>query len=53
MRIFVHESSSRELKNGNANIMVTISIAGIDQLNNVINRLKKIKGVISVDRSGK
>lgn len=53
MRIFIHESTSRELKNGNANIMVTISIAGIDQLNNVIARLKKIKGVISVDRSGK
>ena len=53
MRIFIHESTSRELKNGNANIMVTISIAGIEQLNNIIARLKKIKGVISVDRSGK
>ena len=53
MRIFIHESSSRELRNGNANIMVTVSIAGIDQLNNIITRLKKINGVISVDRSGK
>ena len=53
MRIFIHESSSRELKNGNANIMLTISIAGIEQLNNIIVRLKKINGVISVDRSGK
>ena len=41
MRIFIHESTSRELKNGNANIMVTISIAGIEQLNNIIARLKK------------
>ena len=53
MRIFIHESSSRQLKNGNANIVLTISIAGIEQLNNIIARLKKINGVISVDRSGK
>lgn len=53
MRIFIHESTSRALRNGNANIMLTISIAGIEQLNNIIVRLKKINGVISVDRSGK
>jgi GTP pyrophosphokinase len=53
MRIFIHESKSRELKNGNANIVLTISIGGIEQLNNIIARLKKINGVISVDRTGK
>ncbi|MFT3950736.1 MAG: bifunctional (p)ppGpp synthetase/guanosine-3',5'-bis(diphosphate) 3'-pyrophosphohydrolase [Oscillospiraceae bacterium] len=53
IRIPMHEASARELKNGNANVMVTISIAGVDQLNSVIARLKKIESVISVDRSGK
>lgn len=53
IRIPMHEASARELKNGNANVMVTISIAGVEQLNNVIVRLQKIEGVISVDRSGK
>ncbi len=52
-KIPIHEMSARELKNGNANIVLTIGIAGADQLNNIINRLKKISGVISVDRSGK
>ncbi len=53
VRIPMHEASARELKNGNANIMVTIGIAGVEQLNGVINRLKKINSVISVDRTGK
>lgn len=53
IRIPMHEASARELKNGNANVMVTISIAGVEQLNGVMTRLKKIKSVISVDRSGK
>ncbi len=53
MKIPIHELSARELKNGNANIVVTVGIAGADQLSGVITRLRKIKGVISVDRSGK
>ncbi len=50
MRIPIHEITARELKNGNANMIITIGIAGVDQLNNVITKLKKIKDVISVDR---
>ena len=34
-------------------LSVTVSIAGMEQLNNVINKLQKIKNVISVERSGK
>ncbi len=52
-RVPVHEVSARELKNGNANIVVTIGIAGVDQLKNIIQKLSKIKDVISVERSGK
>lgn len=53
VRIPMHEASARELKNGNANIMVTISVAGVEQLGSVMIRLKKIPSVISVDRCGK
>lgn len=53
INIYIYESSSRELKNGNAMLTVTLSIAGMDQLNSVISKLQKIKNVISVERSGK
>ncbi|MDO5125933.1 MAG: bifunctional (p)ppGpp synthetase/guanosine-3',5'-bis(diphosphate) 3'-pyrophosphohydrolase [Ruminococcus sp.] len=53
INIYIHESSSRQLKNGNAILTVTLSIAGMEQLNTVINRIQKIKNVISVERSGK
>ncbi|MCD7741272.1 MAG: bifunctional (p)ppGpp synthetase/guanosine-3',5'-bis(diphosphate) 3'-pyrophosphohydrolase [Ruminococcus sp.] len=53
INIYIYESSSRELKNGNAILSVTLSVAGMDQLNSVISRIKKIKNVISVERSGR
>ena len=53
INIYIYEMSSRELKNGNAILTVTVSIAGKDQLNSVISRIQKIRNVISVERSGK
>lgn len=53
MRIFIHESVSRGLKDGYASITVTISVGGIEQLNNVVMRLKRIPGVSSIERTGK
>lgn len=53
INIYIYESSSRELKNGNAILSVTLSIAGKEQLNSVISRIQKIKNVISVERSGR
>ena len=41
------------LKDGYASITVTISVGGIEQLNNVVMRLKRIPGVSSVERTGK
>lgn len=52
-RIPVHEIFARELKNSNANIVVTISVGGVEQLKNTMQKLSKIDGVISVERSGK
>ena len=53
INIYIYESSSRELKNGNAILSVTLSIAGKEQLNSVISRIQKIKNVISVERGGR
>ncbi len=52
-RVPIHELNARELKNGNADIVATIGINGIDQLNSIIQKVEKIPGVISVERSGK
>lgn len=52
-RIQIHELNARELKNSNCNIVATIGIQDIEQLNNIIAKLEKIEGVISVERSGR
>lgn len=49
----MHEMNMHRLKNGNTDLAVTIEIAGVEQLTNLILRLKKIPGVISVERTGK
>ncbi len=51
MHIPVSEISVKELKNGNSSIFVTISTAGVSQLENIILKIKKLPKVISVDRT--
>ena len=53
MRVSVHEFNARELKNGNRNIIATISTQGLEHLSNIIQKLRKVSGVFSVERSGK
>ncbi len=50
MRIPVSAISVKTLKNGNANLIMTCSIAGVNQLNSLISRLRKIPDVISAER---
>ncbi len=52
-RIITTEASARALKNGNSHMMFTISIASTAELQGVIARLKKIEGVLSVERSNR
>lgn len=49
----INEMYAKELKNGNANLVLTISIPDIEQLKTIIQKLKKISGIISVERTGK
>ncbi len=51
-RIPMNHSSSRILKNGNAIFEASINISGKEQLNSLFEKLRKIKGVISVDKAG-
>ncbi|MFR6277373.1 MAG: RelA/SpoT family protein [Acutalibacter sp.] len=52
MKIFIHALNSRQERgSGNAIISATISINGLPQLQYIIERLGKIPGVISIDRS--
>ncbi|MBD5113627.1 MAG: bifunctional (p)ppGpp synthetase/guanosine-3',5'-bis(diphosphate) 3'-pyrophosphohydrolase [Ruminococcaceae bacterium] len=52
-RIPIHEINAHNLKNGNANVTVTLEISGLEQLKNIIVKLRKIDGVITVERTGK
>lgn len=52
-KIPIYEISAHTLKNGNANIVVSVGIAGVDQLSNMMQKIQKIGGVITVERTGK
>ncbi|MDE6132555.1 MAG: (p)ppGpp synthetase, partial [Oscillospiraceae bacterium] len=43
----------KELKNGNSSLFVTITTAGITQLNTITAKIKKLPNVISVERTGR
>ncbi len=52
MNIFIHSLNCRqEKKGGNAVISATISISGLSQLHSIIERLSRVKGVLSIDRT--
>lgn len=50
-RIPIVHSSSRVLKNGNALFECTIVISSMEQLKAIFDKIKKVKNVISVERS--
>ncbi len=50
MRVNMHRFNARELKGGNAEITVTVSIESIEHLHTICSKLEKINGVFSVDR---
>ena len=53
MRVPIHEFNARELKNGDASITVTVDTQGKEHLETIIQKLNKVNGVISAERSGK
>jgi GTP pyrophosphokinase len=49
-KLVINEISSKRLKNGNSCIDLTIEIASAEQLNGILVKLKKIRGVIMATR---
>ncbi len=50
-KVPIFNSSSRRIKNGNAEIRLTVSVTGREQLNALISKIQKLHDVISVTRS--
>lgn len=51
--IQILHSASRNLKNGNAIFEASVQVAGTNELKSIMDKLRKIRGVISVDRAKK
>lgn len=52
MHVMIHTINAREMKDGRCSITITISVNGVEHLKSVIARMTKIKGVLSVERTG-
>lgn len=50
-KVNVHELSARDLSDGFGIINAMVDVAGVAQLDNIINRLKGIKGILDVTRT--
>lgn len=53
LHVAVHAINARETKDGNCETSITISVESREHLDNVTQRIKKIQGVYSVERSVK
>ena len=50
MRVNITDLSSREQKDGRAVINITVTVSNVEHLKNVISRIEKINGILSVER---
>ncbi len=50
-KVNVHELSARDLNDGFGMINAMVDVAGVAQLDNIMNRLKGIKGILDVTRT--
>ena len=51
MHIPIHTINAREMKNTNVMITMTVTTDGLEHLKSIMDKLRKIRGVISVSRS--
>ena len=51
MRVPIHTLMARETKDNQSHIQVTIGISDLEQLRGIMSNLKKISGVVSIQRS--
>lgn len=50
MRVNITEISSRDTKDGRCVLSLTVKVGGIEHLKNLISRIEKVDGVLSVER---
>ena len=50
MRVNITSISTHEMKDGRAIVELTVNVSGIDHLKNLITRIEKIDGILSVER---
>lgn len=50
MRVNINEISSRVAKDGRSTIYMNITVSNVEHLKNVISRIEKVDGVLSVER---
>lgn len=52
MRVNINDISSRDIKDGRSMLLMSITVSNVDHLKNVIGRIEKIDGILSVERQG-
>ncbi len=52
MRVNINDISSRDIKDGRSLLLMTITVTNVEHLRNVIGRIEKIDGILSVERQG-
>jgi len=52
MKLPIHTINAREVKGGNREIIISISIENLTHLSNIIAKLSKVDGVFAVERTG-
>ena len=52
MHVDIRAIATRETKDGDSVLTMTIAVNGIEHLNNVIKYLRKIDGILSIERTG-
>ncbi len=50
MRVNITSISTHDMKDGRAIVELTLNVSGIDHLKNLISRIEKVDGVLSVER---
>lgn len=52
MHVMIYGMQARETRDGKAEMSVTVGVNSVMHLNEVIMRLKRIRGIVSIERSG-
>ncbi len=52
MRVMINELNTRNYSDGRCSIVVTLSVAGVEHLKTVVDKLNKVDSVLEIERTG-